>query len=67
MAHVISKFIQTMTTTNRQPMIKLIATDLDGTLLDDAKNSPPNFWETVDTLSNKGINFAIASGRTLRT
>ena len=31
-------------------MIKLIASDLDGTLLDSAKSLPPDFFETFDEL-----------------
>jgi len=45
-------------------MIKLIASDLDGTLLDDDKNLPPDFYEVLDELSEKGIRFVVASGRT---
>ncbi len=45
-------------------MIKLIASDLDGTLLDDEKNIPPDFYEVLDMLSEKGIRFVVASGRT---
>ncbi len=46
-------------------MIKLIASDLDGTLLDDDKNLPPDFYEVLDGLSKKGIRFVVSSGRTL--
>jgi Cof subfamily protein (haloacid dehalogenase superfamily) len=44
-------------------MIKLITTDLDGTLLDDRKQVNPQFWEIEKKLNSKGILFAIASGR----
>jgi len=44
-------------------MIKLIATDMDGSLLDDDKNLPPDFSETHDILERNGISFAAASGR----
>lgn len=44
-------------------MIKLITIDLDGTLLTDDKQLPPDFWEVVDVLSEKGVSIAIASGR----
>jgi Cof subfamily protein (haloacid dehalogenase superfamily) len=44
-------------------MIKLIATDLDGTLLDDQKNIHPSFWETHKRLTEDGVLFIIASGR----
>ncbi|MBR1739003.1 MAG: HAD family hydrolase [Ruminococcus sp.] len=44
-------------------MIKLIATDLDGTLLDDEKRLPEGFGETIDRLREQGVRFAFASGR----
>ncbi len=45
-------------------MIKLIASDLDGTLLDSGKNLPADFFETFEELQNRGIVFTVASGRT---
>lgn len=45
-------------------MIKLIASDLDGTLLDDKKQLPADFFEVPDRLHERGIRFAVASGRT---
>lgn len=45
-------------------MIKLIASDLDGTLLDDEKRLPSDFFEVFDELERRGIQFAVASGRT---
>ncbi|MCH5715697.1 HAD family hydrolase [Niabella hibiscisoli] len=44
-------------------MINIIAIDLDGSLLDDNKNLPPDFWETANQLFDKDINIVIASGR----
>lgn len=44
-------------------MIKLIVTDLDGTLLNDRHQVPERFWEITERLFNKGIRFSIASGR----
>lgn len=44
-------------------MIKLIAIDLDGSLLDDDKNLPGDFWNIAEQLFNRGINLVIASGR----
>jgi Cof subfamily protein (haloacid dehalogenase superfamily) len=44
-------------------MIKLIATDLDGTLLDDKKNIHPSFWEVFEELKQQGVLFVAASGR----
>ena len=44
-------------------MIKLIITDLDGTLLSNEKHIPPDFDEVFDKLCEKGIKFAVATGR----
>lgn len=45
-------------------MIKLIASDLDGTLLpNDAMGIPKDFIETIKELKKRGILFAAASGR----
>jgi Cof subfamily protein (haloacid dehalogenase superfamily) len=44
-------------------MIKLIVTDMDGTLLNDKHEIHPDFWEIEETLANKGILLAVASGR----
>ena len=48
-------------------MIKLIATDMDGTLLDDNKQLPENFDNIVKRLFNKNIRFVISSGRSYCT
>lgn len=45
-------------------MIKLIASDMDGTLLDDNKRLPEDFYEVVDALCERGIKFTVSSGRT---
>lgn len=45
-------------------MIKLIASDLDGTLLDSEKRLPSDFFDVLDELERRGITFAVASGRT---
>ncbi len=45
-------------------MIKLIASDMDGTLLNDKKELPPDFYEVIDSLCEKDIRFTVASGRT---
>ncbi len=45
-------------------MIKLIVSDLDGTLLNDAKALPEGFDVLLDALTEKGIIFATGSGRT---
>lgn len=44
-------------------MIKLIITDMDGTLLNDKNEINDEFWEIERELSRKGIIFAVASGR----
>ncbi len=44
-------------------MIKLIATDLDGTLLDPKGNLPPEIFPLVRKLTARGVLFAVASGR----
>lgn len=44
-------------------MIKLIATDMDGTLLDEEGQLPKNFFSTLEKLRAKNIKFVVASGR----
>lgn len=44
-------------------MIKLIVSDMDGTLLDDNKNLPQGIEKVILKLRNCGVRFAIASGR----
>lgn len=44
-------------------MIKLIACDLDGTLLDDKKNIDPEIYDLLPKLMEKGVRFIAASGR----
>ena len=44
-------------------MIKLIASDMDGTLLNDRKELPGDFFEVFDELERRGIKFTVASGR----
>lgn len=44
-------------------MIKLIASDIDGTLLDDKKQLPPDFEQTLELIERKDASFVIASGR----
>lgn len=44
-------------------MIKLIASDLDGSLLNDKKQLPPDFGSVLEKLKKKGITFMAASGR----
>ena len=44
-------------------MIKLIASDLDGSLLNDKKELPCDFEQVLTELQNRGITFIVASGR----
>lgn len=44
-------------------MIKIIASDMDGTLLNDNKQLPDNFDDVISRLSKKKIRFVISSGR----
>ena len=47
--------------------IRLIASDMDATLLDEHSKLPPQFAQTVHALAGRGILFAAASGRPLYT
>ena len=47
--------------------IRLVAVDMDGTLLDDEKNFPPGLDELIDQLEEHGIVFVPASGRQIWT
>ena len=44
-------------------MIKLIASDMDGTLLNDRKELPGDFFSVLGQLEEHGIKFTVASGR----
>lgn len=44
-------------------MIKLIACDMDGTLLDSQKRLPPDLFTVLAQLRARGTSFAVASGR----
>lgn len=44
-------------------MIKLIVSDMDGTLLNDKHQLHPDFWKIEEALTKRGIMFSIASGR----
>lgn len=43
--------------------IRLVAVDMDGTLLNDNKEFPPHFDELLDALRERGVIFAPSSGR----
>lgn len=47
--------------------IRLIASDMDATLLDEQSQLPADFEETIHALAELGIRFAPASGRPLYT
>ncbi|MEU4927373.1 Cof-type HAD-IIB family hydrolase [Streptomyces yokosukanensis] len=47
--------------------IRLIATDMDGTLLDDAKRIPAGLWPMLAELRRRGVLFSPASGRQYAT
>ncbi|MFD9394457.1 Cof-type HAD-IIB family hydrolase [Streptomyces sp. NPDC060000] len=47
--------------------IRLIVTDMDGTLLDDDKKVPADLWEALARLRERGVLFTPASGRQYAT
>ncbi|WP_327319377.1 Cof-type HAD-IIB family hydrolase [Streptomyces sp. NBC_01235] len=47
--------------------IRLVVTDMDGTLLDDDKKVPEGLWETLARLRERGVLFSPASGRQYAT
>ena len=47
--------------------IRLIASDMDATLLDEHSQLPPDFEQVIRALAQQGILFAAASGRPLYT
>ncbi|GAB3602934.1 Cof-type HAD-IIB family hydrolase [Microbacterium aureliae] len=49
------------------PDLRLIAVDMDGTLLDGDGRVPDSLWPLMDRLAERGIRFAPASGRQLAT
>lgn len=53
--------------TEKLPNIRLIATDLDGTLFTDSLRLPKSFPDILTALNAKGIHFATASGRNWAT
>ncbi len=48
-------------------MIRLIASDMDGSLLDDKKRIPSEFYKILPRLKQKGASFVVASGRSYCT
>jgi Cof subfamily protein (haloacid dehalogenase superfamily) len=47
--------------------IRLVVTDMDGTLLDDDKRVPDGLWEVLARLRERGVLFSPASGRQYAT
>ena len=47
--------------------IKLIASDMDGSLLTTDKRLPPDFFDVLEKLHQRGIRFVAASGRAYYT
>ncbi|MFB7337706.1 Cof-type HAD-IIB family hydrolase [Streptomyces adustus] len=47
--------------------IRLVVTDMDGTLLDDDKRVPDGLWEVLALLRERGVLFSPASGRQYAT
>ncbi|MFF8971002.1 Cof-type HAD-IIB family hydrolase [Streptomyces sp. NPDC014995] len=47
--------------------IRLVVTDMDGTLLDDDKRTPEGLWEVLALLRERGVLFSPASGRQYAT
>ncbi|MFF7236428.1 Cof-type HAD-IIB family hydrolase [Streptomyces collinus] len=47
--------------------IRLVVTDMDGTLLDDAKRMPDGLWPMLAELRRRGVLFSPASGRQYAT
>ncbi len=44
-------------------MIRLLASDMDGTLLDENSRVPPETYDLILALREKGVRFAVSSGR----
>ena len=49
------------------PEIRLVAADMDGTLLDGEGNVPDDLWPLLEVMAQRGIAFAPASGRQYAT
>ncbi|MFT8395365.1 Cof-type HAD-IIB family hydrolase [Propionibacterium sp.] len=47
--------------------VKMVVADLDGTLLDQNSEIPPQLWPLLDQMSERGIFFVPASGRQFAT
>ena len=48
-------------------MIKLIVSDIDGTLVNNQKEIPHLFWKVFEQVHQKGILFCVASGRQIQS
>lgn len=56
-------FIESPLGQDAPPDIRLVVTDMDGTLLDQHHQLPAGFWEMERALHERGIVFSVASGR----
>ncbi len=52
-----------MAGTDTQPKVRLVVSDIDGTLLDPGKNLSPSAPAAVRRLKQAGIRFTVASAR----
>ena len=53
--------------TDAVPDVRLVAVDMDGSLLDDDKRIDPSFWPLLDELVARGVTVCPASGRQYAT
>ena len=58
---------QTVNPSTEPADIRLIVSDMDGTLLDDEGRVPDAFWPLLDDLAHAGVLFVPASGRQYQT
>lgn len=56
-----------LATRSARPDVRLVAVDMDGSLLDDAKRVDPSFWPLLDELVERGVTVCPASGRQYAT
>ncbi|MYW48683.1 Cof-type HAD-IIB family hydrolase [Streptomyces sp. SID161] len=62
-----ASLLDTPTSRSGSADIRLIVTDMDGTLLDDAKRIPGGLWPMLAELRRRGVLFSPASGRQYAT
>ena len=59
--------VTALPTTGPVPDVRLVAVDMDGSLLDDAKRIDASFWPLLDELVARGVTVCPASGRQYAT